>query len=142
MSTKNQQNSLNSNFSSIQNPSKTINCTSSTISIKLIPPNSNLEIPSTSYTMNPQIKQSDKWKNPKYSRSKRGKSLLEDGDGQLLITNFYQFLNSITEFVENNKLVSDLIISQPNVELTDIEMMITTSPSSFLNALCQASLSN
>lgn len=88
-----------------------------------------------------------KWKNPKYSRTERNKrarekSLTEDTGRQLLITNFYELMNNICDYIEQNKFISDLIVDQPNLESTNVEKMMATSPSSFLNALCQASLNN
>jgi len=88
-----------------------------------------------------------KWKNPKYSRTERNKrarekSSTEDTGRQLLITNFYELMNNICDYIEQNKLISDLILGQSNLESTNVETMMATSPSFFLNALCQASLIN
>jgi len=88
-----------------------------------------------------------KWKNPKYSRTERNKrarekSLTEDTGKQLLITNFYKLMNDISDYIEQNKVTSDLFVSQTNLESTNVEKMMVTRPSSFLNALCQASLNN
>lgn len=64
-------------------------------------------------TMN-NPRNNQKWKNPKYSRTERKareKSLIEDTEGQLLITNFYKLINDISDYIDQNKQISDLILS-------------------------------
>lgn len=66
-----------------------------------------------------------KWKIPSIigqkEISEQEKSLAEDTGRQLLITNFYELMTNTCDYIEQNKLISDLIVDQPNLESTNVK---------------------
>lgn len=94
---------------------------------------------------------SSKWKDLKYSRSQREKrarekNLLKDGEKQLLITNFYEFVDQIKNYIQEKNILIESIEDfdkNMNWKETRVERVIkNTNPSVLLNALCKASISN
>jgi len=95
---------------------------------------------------------SSKWKEPKYSRQERKKralehSLLNDGENQPLITNYYKTVDQINKYINENNIfnesLEDLKNNMPPWEEISVETFIKkTNTSTLLKSICNSALRN
>lgn len=93
-----------------------------------------------------------KWKDPKYNRSNREKrryekSLLSDDKIQLVMTDFYEMVNSVKAVMVKSSILKDsledLKQNSPLWVQTDAEKLLeNTMPSTFLQSLIKSSINN
>jgi len=95
---------------------------------------------------------SSKWKEPKYGRQERKKralehSLLNDGENQPLVTNYYKTVDQINKYINENNIfnesLEDLKNNMPPWEEISVETFIKkTNISTLLKSICNSASRN